>query len=130
MFEIRSIMITDIVYTRTDTPIYDAVEMLVEHNVTGLPVVNNDMTLAGVLTEKDVLRLMFDSKDDSATVQDFMTENVVTFDVDDDFIAVCEYLINDGPRRVLILTNGRLAGLISRRDLIKYILEPIEVIAT
>jgi CBS domain-containing protein len=55
-----------------------------------------------------------------------MTREVVTFDVDDDFIAICECLMNNHFRRVPILSGGKLVGIISRRDIIKYIASPLE----
>ncbi len=49
------IMKSDVVSVARDTPIYEAISTMVARNITGLPVVNDDMTLAGVITEKDVL---------------------------------------------------------------------------
>ena len=54
-----------------------------------------------------------------------MTEDVVSFDVKDDLIEICECLIQNDFRRVPIVADGRLVGIISRKDIIKYILEPI-----
>ena len=54
-----------------------------------------------------------------------MTEDIVSFNVQDDLIAVCECLVKNRFRRVPILREGHLVGIISRRDLIRYIMEPI-----
>ena len=118
-------MTANVTTVRTHTPIYDAVEMLLDSDVTGLPVVNDDMTLAGVITEKDVLSLLSHTEYDSATVEQFMTRDVTSFDEDAGLIAICECLIESDFRRVPITSQGKLAGIISRRDIIKYILEPI-----
>ena len=96
-----------------------------ENDVTGLPVVNDDMTLAGVITEKDMLELLSALDNDSATVDEFMTKQVVSFDQEEDLIAICECLTKNHFRRVPIVSQGKLVGIISRRDIIKYILEPI-----
>ena len=58
-----------------------------------------------------------------------MTIDVVSFDEDDDVIPICECLVRSHFRRVPILSNGRIVGIISRRDLIKYIVEPISATA-
>jgi len=118
-------MTADVRTVGTRTPIYDAVKMLLDSDVTGLPVVNDDMTLAGIITEKDVLRLLAQVEDDSATVEQFMTRDVASFDEEADLIAICQCLIESDFRRVPITSQGKLAGIISRRDIIKYILEPI-----
>ncbi len=125
MFETEAIMTTEVITVRRQTSISRVIETLLENNVTGLPVVNDDMTLAGVITEKDVLHLLFGLKDDSAKVEDFMTKDVVSFEQDEDLIAICECLVQNNFRRVPIVAKGKLVGIISRKDISKYILEPI-----
>ena len=125
MFEIKSIMTTNVIAVKRQTSIYRCIEILLENNITGLPVVNDDMTLAGVITEKDILHLLFGLKDDLAKVEDFMATEVVSFEQDEDLIKVCECLVQSNFRRVPILSEGKLLGIISRKDIIKYILEPI-----
>ncbi len=125
MFETKTIMTTDIVAVKKQTPINRVIEILLKENITGLPVVNDDMTLVGIISEKDVLTLLSDLKDESARVEDFMTEDVVSFDQEEDLIAICECLTKNNFRRVPITSHGKLTGIISRKDLIKYILEPI-----
>ena len=125
MFETKTIMTTDVLFVKRQTPINQAIEILLENNITGLPVVNDDMTLAGIISEKDVLKLLSDWNDDSDKVEDYMTENVTSFDQDENLIAICECLVKNHFRRVPITAGGKLTGIISRKDVIKYILEPI-----
>ena len=125
MYEIRTIMSTDIVSVRRNTPVHEVIELLVEHDVTGIPVVNDDGALAGIITEKDIMGLLADGHSISGQAEDYMTRDVICFDEDDDLIAVCECLVTNHFRRVPILRWGKLVGIISRRDLIKYILDPI-----
>lgn len=125
MFEIKDVMTSDIVTVTRQTPIMEVIELLLEKNVTGMPVINDDGSMAGIISEKDVLVLLSDLDNSSAVVEDFMTEDVTSFDVNDDLIGVCECLVQNHFRRVPIVDDGRLIGIVSRRDIIKYILEPI-----
>jgi CBS domain-containing protein len=125
VFSIKEIMTVDVAVAKKDTPVYEVVRILVDNNITGLPVVNDDMTLAGMITEKDVLRLLWDDQEDPGNAEDFMSMEVVSFDEKDDLIAVCECLVKGRFRRVPILSRGKLAGIVSRKDIIKYILDPI-----
>jgi len=124
MFETRAIMTTDVISVKRDVPIGRAIEILVENDLTALPVVDEDMALLGIVSEKDVLGLLSDLEDDLAKVEDFMTTDVVSFSEDEDMIAICECLVNSHFRRVPIVADGKLVGIVSRKDIIKYILEP------
>ena len=123
MFKAKTVMKTDVISVKKDTEIYEAIRIMVENNVTGLPVVNDDGTLAGVVTEKDVLRLLYDAEDRQGKVEDFMTTNVVAFEQDDSLIEITESFIQNHFRRVPIVDKGKLVGIISRKDIIAYILK-------
>ena len=56
IFKAKTIMTTDVAYVKKQTPIYEAIVILVEKNITGLPVVNDDMTLAGIISRKDIIK--------------------------------------------------------------------------
>ena len=123
MFKAESIMKTNVISVDKDTEIYEAIRIMVESNITGLPVVNEDQTLAGIITEKDVLKLLYGFEDVPDTVGGFMTEQVICFDQEDSLIDIADSFIKNYFRRVPILDKGRLVGIISRKDIIGYILK-------
>lgn len=125
MFETRTIMSTDVVSVRPDTPVREAIELIVTRDITGIPVVNDDGSLVGIVTEKDILSLLADARYATGTVERYMTRDVVAFDIEDDFIAICECLTRNHFRRVPILSEGRLVGIVSRADIIQYIASPL-----
>ena len=69
MFKVKEIMKTNVMTVKRKTEIYEAINILVENNITGLPVVNDDMTVAGIISEKDVLRLLYDMEDKPGNVR-------------------------------------------------------------
>ncbi|MBW8038804.1 MAG: CBS domain-containing protein [Planctomycetes bacterium] len=123
MFKAKTIMKTEVITVKKDTGIYEAIRIMVENNITGLPVVNDDMSLAGVISEKDVLKLLYNIEDQPGEVENFMTKGVVTFGQDDSLIDITECFIKNYFRRVPIMANGKLVGIISRKDIISYILK-------
>jgi CBS domain-containing protein len=123
MFKARDIMKTEVVTVKRQVPIYEAIRLLVETNVTGLPVINEDMTIAGILSEKDVLALLYNIEDREGRVEDFMTKGVVSFNQDDSLVDIAECLIENSFRRVPITSQGKLVGIISRKDIVAYILK-------
>lgn len=81
------------------------------------------MTLVGILSEQDVLRL-YDTydKEKDRTVNDFMTQPAIHFDENEYVIDICRCLINNSIRRVPVTSNGKVVGVISRSDILKIIL--------
>lgn len=125
MFETKELMTKNVITVKGQTSIYDAIQILVDNNITGLPVVNDDGSLKGILSEEDALDLLSEDENSSGKVEDYMTTEVVAFDQNEDLIAICECLINNHFRRVPILADGKVVGILSRRDIIKFITEPI-----
>lgn len=123
MFEISTVMTAEVISVKRNTPINEALEMMVDNDITGLPVVNDDMTLTGVISEKDILVLLHDVGENPLAVKDFMTTHVYSFDQDDNLIDVCDFLIKNHFRRVPITSNGKLVGIITRKDIVKYIVD-------
>lgn len=102
-----------------DAPLYDAMDRIARHHVTGLPVVDRGMNLLGIITEKDVLECIGSPEAVDATVEAFMTRDVVTFDRNTSVDRICTCLIENDFHRVPILDGTRLVGLISRSDILK-----------
>jgi len=124
MLEARNIMTRQVICIRKDTPIFEAIRLMVQNNVTGIPVVEDDMSLVGMLSEQDVLRL-FHTYDDEKdrTVNDFMTQPAVHFEEDEPLLDVYYCLRDNSIRRVPITLNGKVTGVVSRSDILKCILE-------
>ncbi|MCK5565704.1 MAG: CBS domain-containing protein [Planctomycetes bacterium] len=104
---------------KRDTPVYQAIATLVEKQITGLPVVDDKMHIKGIITERDVMRLLYEKHTSAGIVEEFMTENVVSFDIKDRLSDVCKTLANNGFRRVTITHGKKLVSIISRADLIR-----------
>ena len=136
MLKAKEIMTKDLITAKVDTPIYDVLELIAKHGISGMPVVEDDMTLVGIVSEKDVLSLFYDHEDVSEkTVDDFMTQPPLFFDADESLLDVCDFLAKNVFRRLPITSGGKLVGIISIRDLVEYILQqfreeplPIEAI--
>ena len=122
----RDMMTRDVFSVRKDTPILDVLELIAKYGISGLPVVKDDMTLVGIVSEKDVLSLFYNYEDISEkTVNDFMTQPPLFFDEDESLLDVCDFLAKNVFRRVPITSEGKLVGIISIRDLVEHILQLI-----
>ncbi len=120
MVTAKEIMSESILTINKDMTPNEVIKTLVMDRVTGLPVVDDEMRLLGVVTEKDILKMLY-HKEKSKTVQDLMTRDVVTFDQEEDLINIFKCLVDNSFRRVPVMSKGRLVGIISRRDIIKFL---------
>ena len=124
MLKARDIMSKNVVSVKKDTPIFEAVQILVEQNISGLPVVEDNMTLAGILSEKDVVELFYESENaENKTVNDYMTDPAFHFDENSDLKKICNFLLKNIFRRVPITSDGKLIGIISIKDVLYSVLQ-------
>jgi len=115
---IKDVMQYGVVSADQDDPVYKAIQLLLDKHLSGLPVTHEGQ-LVGVLTEEDILGLLYDQEYLPGCVGSYMSRDIVSFDIEDDFSDVCECLIHSPYRRVPILREGRLAGMVTRGDLIR-----------
>lgn len=125
MIKAKDIMTKDIVSVKRDTPVYEAVKLMAENDITGMPVVEDDMTLLGVISEKDVLRLFYaDEEEKNKPVEFFMTQPAACYDENDSLQKICDFMMINHFRRVPVISKeGKVVGIVSRPDLVKYILQ-------
>ena len=124
MLEAKDIMTRNVVCIKKNIPVVDAIRLMSKHNITGIPVVEDDMTLIGIISEQDVLRL-FHTYDDEKdrTVNDFMTQPAIHFEEKERLLDICYCLRDNSIRRVPVTSNGKVVGVISRSDILKCILQ-------
>ncbi len=125
MLKVKDVMTKDVISVKKETPIYEAMELMRKKDITGMPVIEDDMTLVGVITEKDVLRLFYADEDEkNKTVGFFMTRPAVSYREDENLRSVCDFMMINYFRRVPVISKkGKVVGIISRPDVIDYILE-------
>ena len=122
MIKAKDVMSTKVTTIDEYANVMEVIKLLVEHNVTGLPVVDDAGRLLGMVTEKDILmQLLYDPDVKGKTVTDLMTTEIVHFDEDENLMKIFESLVQNNFRRVPILSEGQLAGIVSRRDIIVFL---------
>jgi CBS domain-containing protein len=110
---------------RTITPektVQEAIKILNDHNIGALPVCNAKGELAGIITERDILRLL--GKPDYAralqqTVEVVMTRNLIICVLDDSVENAMHVMTNNRIRHLPIIEERRLVGILSIGDVVK-----------
>ena len=97
----------------------DAIELVLARRVSGLPVIDDNGYLVGIITEFALLALAYDRGLQQEKIEQHMTRDVLTVDVSDTVNHVADLFIVQRIRRVPVLRDGRLVGLVSRRDVLE-----------
>jgi CBS domain-containing protein len=116
------VMTTPVVTVRDDATLTAAIELLLRHHVSGLPVVADDGAVIGIITEHDIMNFAFSGDAADTTVREAMTPQVVSLPPQADLVALVNALSAGRIRRVPIIDNGRLVGIVSRRDILREML--------
>ena len=121
---VRDYMTRDVVVLAPDMDLHEAVRLFVAHDISGAPVMDARGALVGILAEKDCFRAAVRSSyyaEPWGDVAAYMSSPVETIDADMTLVEVVEHFYRGCFRRYPVLTNGRLVGLISRRDVLRVI---------
>jgi CBS domain-containing protein len=136
------IMSREVLAIDAEAPLAQAVRLMTEHRVSGLPVLDRAGRLVGVLTEGDLLRraeigtdgdppgwiasLLFPGREAGAyvrthgrRVEEIMTDTPVTVTEDTPLAELVRLMQRHRVKRLPVLREGRLVGVVSRADLIR-----------
>ena len=117
--KLREIMTDTVVRINPEESVAVAARTLARYNIGMLPVCGGDGRLCGVVTDRDlVTRCIAAGKDPTRTsVRQVMTSNVVSASRDMDTVAAAQLMGRQQIRRLPVLENGRLCGMVSLGDL-------------
>jgi len=122
LVRLEAVMKTDLVTLTPDTEIVRAVSILLESGVSGACVLDAEGELVGILSKRDCLKAALSAsyyKQWGGTVADYMSRQPQTLDADLDLVSACEIMIASPFRRFPVMRHGRLAGQVSRTDLLE-----------
>jgi CBS domain-containing protein len=139
----REIMNSPVITLPPDTPFRNIVAIMLQHGISGLPVVDEHGRLLGVVTEADLLLkeevphpqpalipwhgsslrleriLDRHRKSEGTTAGDLMTENVVTATEETSAHQLAHLMLTRDINRIPILRDGRVVGIVTRADILK-----------
>ncbi len=141
----KYLMSTDLVVVPPDMPVTALAELLAARGISAVPVVDAQGAPVGVVTEGDLIRRLADqpagpfswflqafagtrplierfSKAHGASARDVMSAALVSVAEEDSAERIAQLMQDHGIRRVLVLRDGRLVGIVSRADLLRAIL--------
>lgn len=139
--KVLELMKTHVIKTTVEATMHDAVDMMDLYQISGLPVVDSEDRLIGIITEFDVIQTLLlpyteTAAPDTATdfhilvervkkksVAESMTSPVISIDENADVVDAARLMMQHRIKRLPVTSEGRLVGIISRIDICQAILE-------
>ncbi|MGQ7956893.1 CBS domain-containing protein [Pseudomonas sp. SP16.1] len=124
--KVRDYMTRHLVTFRSDTDLFTAINRLLEHRISGAPVVDSQGHLIGMLSEGDCLRGILSGAYYEAiggNVSAYMTTELETVSPEADIIDLSERFLRGKRGRMPVIEDGRLVGQISRHDVLRAVKE-------
>ncbi len=128
MITIRQVMNPKVAAVRPDMTVADTIEFLTENHIGGAPVVNGLGELVGMISEIELIDVVFDEAVKNAPVSKFMTEDVQVVCPDEPLTRAAQLFALFSFRRLPVIERGKLIGIITRRDLMNYTLRSNQVL--
>jgi CBS domain-containing protein len=128
---VRDLMTTDVVAVAPTTSMRDAARMMFRYRVSGLPVVDPDDHVLGIITEGDFLAMELERAEKGTApeiVQEVMTHAVLSVPPDIEVIEAARFMHTNDVKRVLVIEDDRMVGIISRFDIVAGFTRPDDLI--
>ena len=120
--KVKDCMAANLLTFKLTTNVVEAMDLLLKHGISGVPVVDDEGTLVGIVSEVDLIQVVVQDSyynEPVGIVADFMRSNVETVRSDTDIFTLAEKFIREHRRRYPVVDGGVLVGQISRRDVLR-----------
>ena len=109
----QDIMTRDVIAIAHDASVQDAIRRLAEYQISGMPVLDRQRLLIGIVTEADVLARS------GMRVTDIMTRRVITVAETTPVDQIAQILTSKRIKRVPVMAGTKVVGIVSRADIVK-----------
>jgi len=110
----KDIMTKRVVTVSPSTTVKELTELLAAKKISGVPVVDEQKRVVGIVTEADVL-----AHPGAKTVEEIMTKKVISVAPDTPVEEIAKLLAKKKIKRVPVIDKGKLVGIVSRADIVK-----------
>jgi signal-transduction protein with cAMP-binding, CBS, and nucleotidyltransferase domain len=124
-------MSTDVVAVGPTTSIRDAARLMFRYRVSGLPVVDHEEHVLGIVTEGDFLQMEIERLESGRIpeqVSTVMSKSVKTIPPDMDVMGAARFMQDQNVKRLIVADDGKMVGILSRFDIVAAFTRPDDLI--
>ncbi len=123
MYQVRDVMNEDFLTISLDETVEEAIRRLVDNHLSGIPAVDEDDRLVGIVSELNLMETLYSPEIREMLVRDVMTKDVLTVAPNTVLSDATGLMVVHRIRRLPVVANGKIVGVVARRDLLRYTLE-------
>ena len=123
---ISTLLKREIISINEKKSINDAIQLLSKNKIGALPVINNQMKLCGIISERDIINVISENKSINfslSLIGSIMTAKVITCDKNTKSNVLMEIMTTNKIRHIPILENNLLIGIVSIGDVVQRLLQ-------
>jgi CBS domain-containing protein len=113
-------MTSTVITAKEDILVTDVIKLLLRWHISGLPIVDDDGNLLGIITEHDVMNFALSGYAADTKASEVMTKQVETFRPDTLVVEIINHFAAYRIRRIPVVEQGKVVGIVSRRDMVRY----------
>jgi len=123
MYEVRDVMTRDVLTLSPDVTVEGAIMLIIGNQISGMPVVDEQKRVIGIISEFQLLETLYSPTIRNAQVGDVMTRDVLTVAPDTMLSEAASLMVLHRIRRLPVIDEGKVVGVVARRDLLRYAIE-------
>lgn len=125
---VKDYMTKKLVTFSPEQTLIEAMSNLVNHKISGGPVINDENELIGIISEGDCLKQLsqshyYNMPMNDIIVGDYMVKEVKTVSADANIFEVADLFLNSKIRRFPVMEHGKLVGQITQKDILTVVLQ-------
>ena len=123
---ISTLLKREIISINEKKSINDAIQLFSKNKIGALPVINNQMKLCGIISERDIINVISENKSINfslSLIDSIMTAKVITCDKNTKSNVLMEIMTTNKIRHIPILENNLLIGIVSIGDVVQRLLQ-------
>ena len=123
---ISTLLKREIISINEKKSINDAIQLLSKNKIGALPVINNQMKLCGIISERDIINVISENKSINfslSLINSIMTAKVITCDKNTQSNVLMEIMTTNKIRHIPILEKNLLIGIVSIGDVVQRLLQ-------
>jgi CBS-domain-containing membrane protein len=128
MYQVKDAMNRHVVALRPEATIEEAIHLFLEHNIGGAPVIDDKGRLCGIVSQFQLLEVLYDPNVKHVRIEECMTRDVITIDEDALLGTAANIFVVHRIHRIPVVKHGKVVGIISRSSLLRYFAETGEEI--